>query len=265
MLRPKKGNKGEEEHDICLIDCNWSAPDWEAGETRPDIQSDDPADDRFSKPQSKDAFRRGIRRDIYHVGMVMYYLLTGEVPNLDKGHQQLLYEEKATDEPEKRRKLKAHGVTDDVAEVILKAISADPQNRYRSAKRMQDALTKLPLANREPDKKSNHRKITVLSRLYAALGTLLIALGVVLTVQFQSMKECAVKACDAFAQGNYTVALRLAREAGGLGGAPDSVGRRSAWRGKRRETGDVRAERNASFRRSTLAVRPRRVRVRTHF
>lgn len=215
MLRPKKGNKGEEEHDICLIDFNWSAPDLEAGETRPDIQSDDPADDRFAKPQSKDAFRRGIRRDIYHVGMVMYYLLTGEVPDLDKGRQQLVYEEKATDENEKRRKLKAHGVTDDVAEVILKAISVGSQNRYRSAKRMQDALKKLPLENKEPDKKSNHRKITVLSRLCAALGVLLITLGVTLTVQFQNMKERAAQADYEFSQGNYTQALRLAREAVG--------------------------------------------------
>ena len=211
MLRPKKGNKGEEEHDICLIDFNWSAPDLGAGETRPDIQSDDPADDRFSKPQSRDAFRRGIRRDIYHVGMVMYYLLTGEVPDPDKGRAELLKEEKETDASEKRRNLKAHGVTDDVAEVILTAISVDPQKRYRSAKRMQDALTKLP----KLDEKANRLKTVVIPSVCAVLGALLIALGVILNSQVQRMKERAVKAGDAFAQGDYTQALLLGREAVG--------------------------------------------------
>ena len=216
MLRPKKGNKSEEEHDICLIDFNWSAPDLEQGATRSDIQGDDPVtDDRFAKTENQDAFRRGIRRDIYHVGAVMYQLLTGEVPDLDKGRAELVQEEKAVDVSQKRQNLKAHGVTDDVAAVILKAISVDPQNRYSSAKRMRDALTKLPLANSEPDKKSNHRKITVFSRLCAALGAFLIVLGLVLNSHFQTMKECAGKAGDAFAQGNYTEALRLAREAVG--------------------------------------------------
>ena len=178
MLRPKKGNKGEEEHDICLIDFNWSAPDLEVGKTRPDIQSDDPSYDQFSKPQSKDAFLRGIRRDIYHVGAVMYQLLTGEIPDLDKGREELIREEKMTDVDRKRWNLKAHGVTDDVAEVILKAISVEPADRYNSANSMQDALTKLPLANRQADKKSNRRKIAILSRLCAVLGALLILLGV---------------------------------------------------------------------------------------
>ena len=215
MLRPKKGNKDEEEHDICLIDFNWSAPDLEAGEVRADIQSDDPTDIQFEKAQHAKDFQRGIRRDIYHVGAVMYQLLTGEVPDLDKGRAELLDKEKKTEESEKRRNLREHGVTDDVAEVILKAISVDPQKRYRSAGRMRDALTALPRKNSGDDKKNKPRKIILFSRLCALLGVILITLGVSLNSHFQNMKDYAAQAETAFAQGKYTDALRLARDAVG--------------------------------------------------
>ena len=175
ILRPKNVNK---EEDICLIDFNWAAPDLAGGEARRDIQSPDAPEETFFKVENAEAFQRGIRRDIYHVGAVMYQLFTGEVPDPDRGRAQLIQEEKATDESEKRRNLQAHGVTDDVAEIILKSISVDPSNRYSSAERMRDALTKLPLTNRETDKKSKRRKISALSRLCAVLGALLILLGV---------------------------------------------------------------------------------------
>ena len=60
---------------------------------------------------------------------------------------------KKISETEKRRTLKEHGVTDDVVEVILKAISVDPADRYSSAKSMQDALTELPMKNNKPNRK----------------------------------------------------------------------------------------------------------------
>ena len=44
-------------------------------------------------------------------------------------------------------------MTDDVVEVILKAISVDPADRYSSAKSMQDALTELPMKNNKPNRK----------------------------------------------------------------------------------------------------------------
>ena len=175
ILRPKKKNQGKEEYDICLIDFNWTAPDLATGEVRLDIQSPDTSEEMFFKVEDTEAFRRGILRDIYHMGAVMYQLLTGEVPDLQRGRAELIREEIVTDE--KRRNLKAHGVTDDVAEVILKAISVNPAERYSSAKRMQDALVKLPLTNSKAGRKSSHRKIAVLSWLCAVLGALLILLG----------------------------------------------------------------------------------------
>ena len=97
----------------------------------------------------------------------------------------------------------------------MTAISVDPQRRYRSAKKMQDALTKLPLANNETEKTNNRLKTTVIPCVCAVLGILLIAIGLFQNSHFRSMREYAAKAADEFAQGNYTEALRLARQAVG--------------------------------------------------
>lgn len=144
MLLPKKGKaeNGEEEHEICLIDFNWSAPDLVVGETRTEIKSDS-REGMFFEVSDAEAFRRGILRDIYHVGAVMYQLLTGEVPDTDRGPEKLISDARASDVDAKRRKLRDCGVTDDVAEVILKALSANPNDRYGSAKEMRDAMVGL--------------------------------------------------------------------------------------------------------------------------
>lgn len=216
MLRPKKGTakNGDEEHEVCLIDFNWAAPDLMGGETRTEIQTGDPKEQVIRKTDNAEEFDRGIRRDIYHVGAVMYQLLTGEVPDPDRGRAALVSEEKATDAAEKRRKLKENGVTDNVAEIILKAVSTDPMDRYRSAAEMREAMVYLPLTDTQTERKVNRAKSMIAAACACfAAGLLLFMANLHLYSRFVRMQDSAAKAAAAVTDGRYSDALRLGCEA----------------------------------------------------
>lgn len=141
MLLPKRGKRNEE-HDICLIDFNWAAPD--KRNTRADspeeVKSPDDPDTTFQAIEDDKQFRRNIHRDIYYTGTVMYQLLTGEFPGQEETRRDVAKKQKSHSDKYKRDALMKHGVEEPLANVIVKALAARHNDRYDTAQEMRDAL-----------------------------------------------------------------------------------------------------------------------------
>ena len=175
ILRPERK---DEEDDICLIDFNLSAPDGINGMTTHQMDALDAPSGTMVPVRDPEAFRRGVLRDIYHVGAVMYQLLTGEVPDSGADKQQTVEREKAESAETKWKKLKDNGVSAAIAQVILKAVSYNPNNRYASAKEMRKALLELPGQAENWFRQRNRRRFLA----GAAAAILLLLAGFAMTV-----------------------------------------------------------------------------------
>lgn len=84
-----------------------------------------------------DFHEKQVRRDIFHLGSVLFELLTGAQlvktwPNADK--KQLLMDS---------------GVSDDVADIVVKAVDEERMNRWKDAPEMMRALEHLPLDSQD--------------------------------------------------------------------------------------------------------------------
>jgi len=89
--------------------------------------------------------------DIYAVGTTMFTMLTGELPF--KGDNEFaIRDAKLFNDPPKPREINPD-ISKEVEQIILKAINRDPDQRYATAKQMQDAIDTL--------RKVNHATITV--------------------------------------------------------------------------------------------------------
>ena len=75
------------------------------------------------------------RSDIYSLGVVMYEMLTGEVP-FDGANPVSIALAKLENDPEDLRNKVAHYIPDAIARVCMKAISKEQHSRYQSASEM---------------------------------------------------------------------------------------------------------------------------------
>lgn len=78
------------------------------------------------------------RADIYSMGIILYELLTGDVPFHAETPHQLMFAHLEKEMP--RASLKVPGLSSDIDDVILKATSKKPEDRYQKATELTKAL-----------------------------------------------------------------------------------------------------------------------------
>ncbi len=82
-----------------------------------------------------------IRSDLYAVGILYYFLSTGDVPFDDDDTYSVLFKQiyEEPDEPQKKNK----NISNSANFMILKMLSKDPDNRYQTPAELLRALKKL--------------------------------------------------------------------------------------------------------------------------
>jgi WD40 repeat protein/serine/threonine protein kinase len=101
----------------------------------------------YMAPEQAAGERRNVdgRSDVYSLGVVLYELLTGELPF--RGNQRMLLHQVLHDEPRPPRRLN-DGIPRDLETICLKAMAKEPGRRYATAGALADDLRRY--LNREP-------------------------------------------------------------------------------------------------------------------
>ncbi|TWU28466.1 serine/threonine-protein kinase [Bythopirellula polymerisocia] len=84
-----------------------------------------------------EAHKADRRSDIYSLGVILFQLLTGELPF--RGNTRMLIHQVINDEPPSPRKLNAN-VSHDLETITLKCLEKEPQERYANARELADEL-----------------------------------------------------------------------------------------------------------------------------
>ena len=135
-----------------------------------------------------------VRRDIFHLGSVLFELLTGFQPN-----------KYGWSNEEKKYRLKSNGVSADVADIIVKAIDAERMSRWKSAEEMMDALKYLPMNESHNVAHCVSVFHTILFAVFGfLLGLLLFSIGRYEERRSAEMEQLTLEAEANWQKGRYT-------------------------------------------------------------
>ncbi len=92
----------------------------------------------LSPEQASGSARDDLRGDIYSVGILLYEMLTGQVPFRHANAAQVLMKQVSAQPPPPR--LIVPGLSQDVESVVLRALEKDPNDRFQTVREMRDSL-----------------------------------------------------------------------------------------------------------------------------
>lgn len=95
----------------------------------------------YMSPEQVKGEQVDFRSDIYSLGVVLYELVTGNVPFQAEDPQSVLY--KHVYEPPPEKPLEENGVLKPVREVLFKCLAKIPDNRFRSTQALVDAFNNI--------------------------------------------------------------------------------------------------------------------------
>ncbi len=95
----------------------------------------------YMSPEQVKGEQIDFRSDIYSLGIVLYELVTGNVPFQAEDPQSVLY--KHVYEPLPEKPLEENGVLKPVREILFKCLAKFPDNRFRSTQALVDALNNI--------------------------------------------------------------------------------------------------------------------------
>ena len=209
------------------------------------------------------------RSDLYALGVVLFELLSGRLPH-EAESPVLLLDAKFRKEPESLRKLvPERGIPKMVDAAVSRALSTEPEHRYRSAAELREALE---AALQEPETKPARRKLVArgLASAVAVAVIGVIAVGAARPEIRQKplaalapMIEKAHALQARAAERMHGAAPACSRSDGAGARAGDAARRRSRARRPRRSRGRAGAQRRVAGRDASARRRRARPRTRT--
>ncbi|MEZ6085220.1 MAG: tetratricopeptide repeat protein [Phycisphaerae bacterium] len=150
-----------------------------------------------SPEQAEGSLQRiDVRTDVYSLGMMLYYLLTGAFPYEVQGRIREVLDNIVMSEP---APLRSHNsiISADLETITLKALSKDPERRYQSARELAEDLRRFeagePIEARRDSTwyvlKRNLKRYRMLAGAAVAILILTIAYGVTMSILYRDANE----------------------------------------------------------------------------